>query len=96
MTATPEIRETCPDWCAGDHVADDYLQDGHVVHHAIEVSSNGHPVLYWQSVDLRTERVEPVQLHLGTSFTRFENPEHLRVYAEDLLSAADTLDMMNG
>jgi hypothetical protein len=45
---------------------------------------------------LYKERVEPVQVHLGKSFARFNDPKHLRVYAEDLLDVADKLDMMIG
>ena len=101
MNAASEVRATmpeftCPTWCAGDHVADDYLQHGYVVHSATEVTPHGHSAYYWQSVHLYKALVEPVQVHLGKSFTRFDDPKHLRVYAEDLLDVADKLDMMIG
>ena len=44
------------------------------------------------------ERVELVEVHLGgdSIFKKFDDPENLRVYAEDLLDVADKLDEMNG
>ena len=90
---------TCPSWCTVDHAQDGYLKHGHVVHRAAEETPHGHTIEYWQSVvTLYKERVEPVEVHLGgeSIFKKFDDPEALRVYAEDLLDVADKLDEMNG
>jgi hypothetical protein len=88
---------TCPVWCTVDHAEDGYLKHGHVVHRATEVSPLGYPIEYWQSVvHSYIERVEPVEAHLGDFFGyRFDDPETLRVVAEDLLGVADKLERLN-
>ena len=90
---------TCPDWCTVDHEADGYLKHGHVVHRATDLTPHGFAIDYWQTmVHMYKERVEPVEVHLGgdSIFKKFDDPEALRVYAEDLLDVADKLDEMNG
>ena len=89
---------TCPDWCTVNHAQDGYLKHGHVVHRTTEVVSPlGYTIEYWQSVvHAYTERVEPVEVHLGDFFTyRFDDPETLRTIAADLLGVADRLDQLN-
>jgi len=88
---------TCPVWCTVDHAEDGYLKHGHVVHRAAEVSPLGYPIEYWQSVvHSYTERIEPVEAHLGDVVAyRFDDPETLRVVAEDLLGVADKLEQLN-
>jgi len=88
---------TCPDWCTVDHTQDGYLKHGHVVHRATDVSPLGYTIGYWQSVvHSHTERVEPVEVHLGDFFIyQFDDPKTLRVIAQDLLGVAEKLDQLN-
>ncbi len=88
---------TCPVWCTVDHAEDGYLKHGHVVHRATEMSPLGYPIEYWQSVvHSYTQRIEPVEAHVGDVSTyRFDDPETLRVVAEDLLGVADKLEQLN-
>jgi hypothetical protein len=84
--------------CAGAHEVDGYLAHGHVVQGAVDLTPHGHTIEYWQTVHRYKERVEPVEVHLGgdSIFKKFDEPEYLRVYAEDMLDVADKLDKMNG
>jgi hypothetical protein len=92
----PTLAFTCPDWCTVNHVQDGYLKHGHVVHRTTDVTAHGHTIEYWQgTVHLYRERVEPIEVHLSESSTRFDHPKHLRVYALDLLDVADKLNKFN-
>ena len=84
--------------CIVDHAEDGYLKHGHVVHRASEETPHGHTIDYWQTtVPMYKERVEPVEAHLGgdSIFKKFDDPENLRLYAEDLLDVADKLDKLD-
>jgi hypothetical protein len=61
------------------------------------MSPLGYPIEYWQSVvHSHTERIEPVEAHLGDVFTYwFDDPKTLRAVAADLLGIADKLEQLN-